>query len=305
MSGASQERDELIFHVDGELVSESEATVSVRDRGFRYGDAAFETLRTYGGVVFRWDDHADRLHETCEVLEFDHGLSRADLRARVQETLNANDLTDAYIRLSITRGVQPGKLTPVPETDPTVVVEVSPLPRGGCGSDPVWDSPAALQTVKTRRVPDRAIPANAKTHNYLNGMLARLELRTSDADEALMLDMDDHVTEGATSNLIIVRDDVVQTPSIDGDVLPGITREAVLDLAHVEDISVEEGTYTADDVREADEAFLTNTTWEIRPVATIDGIDIGSGPVTARLSQLFDAHVECEYYSEERQDDTM
>ena len=285
-----------LYHVDGELVPAGEATVSVRDRGFAYGDAAFETLRAYGGDVFEWSAHAERLRGTCDALELDHGLSDSDLRARIDETLEANDLDDAYVRLSITRGVQPGKLTPDPEVDPTVVVVVEPLPRGGREGEDAWDGPATLQTVKTRRTPDRALPARAKTHNYLNGVLARLELRATGADEALLLDERGTVTEGATSNVFFVRENALCTPSLDGPVLPGVTRDVVIDLARSEGIPVREGAFVPDDVRGADEAFLTNTTWELRPVETVDGIDAGDGPVTALLSRLFDERIEREHY---------
>jgi branched-chain amino acid aminotransferase len=290
--------DDLLYHVDGELVPAEEATVSVRDRGFMYGDAAFETLRAYGGDVFRWEDHARRLAGTCDALALDHGLSDAALKSRVDDTLAANGLDDAYVKLSVSRGVQAGKLTPGEDVDPTVVVYVSPLPRGGRGGDPPWDGPATLQTVKTRRVPDRAVPARAKTHNYLNGVLARLELRVTDADEAVMLDEDGHLAEGATSNLFFVRDDALCTPSLDGPVLPGVTRAAVVDIARDESIPVREGTFTPDDLREAAEAFVTNTTWELRPVASVDGIDLGGGPVTTLLSRVFDARVERAHYGD-------
>jgi branched-chain amino acid aminotransferase len=294
--GGETPTDEYVYHVDGALVPASEATVSVRDRGFMYGDAAFETLRAYGGRVFEWEAHARRLAGTCELLQLDHGLADADLRGRVEETLAANDLSEAYVRLSVTRGVQPGKLTPAPDVDPTVVVVVKALPRGGRESDPVWDGPATVQTVKTRRVPDRAIPARAKTHNYLNGILARLELRVTGADEALVLDSEGLVAEGATSNVFFVSDEALCTPSLDGPVLPGVTRDVVIDLAREEGIPVREGRFTPDDVRNAAEVFVTNTTWELRPVATVDGIDCGGGPVTTLLSRLFDERVERAHY---------
>ncbi|WP_436343041.1 aminotransferase class IV [Natronorubrum sp. FCH18a] len=290
--------DDPIYHVDGDLVPASEATVSVDDRGFRYGDAAFETLRAYGGTIFEWEAHVERLERTCEALSLAHGLASGDLRARIDETLAANDLEDAYVRLSITRGVQPGKLTPRPEVDPTVVIYVAPLPRGGLEGDSVWDGPATVRTVGTRRTPDEAIPSAAKTHNYLNGILARAELRaesedgTGGADEALMCDLDGYVAEGATSNLCFVRDGTLHTPSTDGPVLPGITRDIVLESAAEVGISVTEGRYELEDVCAADEAFLTNRTWELRPITTLDGRDIGGGPVTDRLSRLYDERVE-------------
>ncbi|KTG25103.1 aminotransferase class IV [Haloferax profundi] len=290
------------YYVDGELVPADEASIPVTDRGFLYGDAAFETLRAYGGDVFHWEPHADRLAETCDVLGMDHGLSDDDLRARIDETLAANGLEDAYVRLSITRGSQPGRLTPAEDVDPRVVVIVEPLSRGGRNSDPVWDGPATVQTVRTRRIPDRAIPARAKTHNYLNGILARVELRVTGADEALMLDSDGYVTEGATSNLFFVADNALCTPSLDGPVLPGITRRVVLDLARQEGIPIRERRFTPDDVRDADEAFLTNSTWELRPIETVDGISVGDGPVTKLLSRLYDDYVERQHYEESRDD---
>ena len=282
------------YHVDGDLVPAAEATVSVRDRGFMYGDAAFETLRSYGGSIFEWEAHADRLRRTCEAIGLDHGLPDDELHDRVLETLDANDLDDAYVKLSITRGVQPGKLSPDPGVDPTVVVIVSELPQGGVGGTDVWDAPATVETVPTRRVPDAAIPAGAKTHNYLNGILARLDLH--DADEALVRDVDGYVAEGATSNVFFVREDGLHTPTTDGPVLPGITRQVVLDLAREEEIPVHTGWYDPADVREATEAFLTNTTWEIRPIETADGIEVGGGPVTDLLRTRFDHRVEDRHY---------
>jgi branched-chain amino acid aminotransferase len=283
--------DDLLYHVDGDLVPASEATVSVDDRGFRYGDAAFETLRAYGGTVFGWDDHVRRLERTCDAVSLEHGLADDDLHQRVRETLAANDLADAYVRLSITRGVQPGKLTPRAEVEPTVIVYAKPLPRGGIDGDPVWDEPAVVQSVETRRVPDAALPSGAKTHNYLNGILARAELEEG-TDEALLRDLEGAVAEGATSNLFFVSEGVLRTPTADGDLLPGITRRVVLELAAEAGVPVEEGTYGLEDVLEADEAFLTNRTWELRPVASLDGREIGGGEVWRRLSRLYDERVE-------------
>jgi branched-chain amino acid aminotransferase len=298
--------EDRLYHVDGDLVPAPEATVSVEDRGFAYGDAAFETMRAYGGDVFRWDAHADRLADTCETLALDHGIADAELKRRVDETLAANDFADAYVKLSVSRGVQPGTLDPKPEVDPTVVAIAKPLPRGGVGSEPVHDGPAALQTTKTRKAADRAVPAAAKTHNYLNAILARLELRVTGADEALMLDPDGNVAEGATSNLFFADGTALKTPSLDGPILPGVTRSTVIELAESEGIPVEEGTYAPDAVREADEVFLTNSTSELRPVATVDGIAVDgdgegvAGPLTTLLSRLFDRRIEEAHYDGER-----
>ena len=289
-----------MYHVNGDLVPEREATVSVRDRGFMYGDAAFETLRVYGGDPFEWDAHLDRLRHTVETLGFADAVPD-DLRERVEETLAANDLDDAYCKVSVSRGVQPGKLTPEPEVDPTVVVIVEPLPRGGRDGERVWDDPATVQTVRTRRVPDDAVPTDIKSHNYLNGILGRLELRRSagdgdPADECVLRDVDGNLAEGATSNLFFVTENGLRTPSAALDLLPGVTRDTVIELAREEGFPVETGAYSLDALRNADEAFLTNSTWEIRPIGTVDGIEVGAGPMTKLLQRLYDERVEARQY---------
>jgi branched-chain amino acid aminotransferase len=286
--------DDRLYHVDGELVPASEATVSVDDRGFQYGDGVFETMRAYGGEVFEFDAHLDRLADSSETCSLDHGLAREDLRERVHETLAANDLADAYVKLSVTRGSQPGTVTPQPDVDPTVVVYAKSLPRGGREGEDVWDEPATLETVKTRKPATNAVPSDAKTHNYLNSVLARAEL--FDADEALLRGPDDAVAEGAASNVFFVGPNGLHTPSLDGPVLPGITRRVVLELAQGLDVPVYSGSYSVQAVREAEEVFLTNTTWEVRPVATVDGIDVGGGPVTELLRKRFDRLVEERHY---------
>ncbi|WP_254862070.1 aminotransferase class IV [Halovivax gelatinilyticus] len=287
---------ERVYYVNGALVPASEARVSVDDRGFRYGDGAFETLRAYGGSIFEWDAHADRLEATCETLGFEPGLTREALRARIDETLSANDLADAYVRLSVTRGVQPGTLSPDPDVEPTVVIWTKPLARGGTRGRRVWDEPATVRTVETRRIPDDAIPAAAKTHNYLNGILARTELRGTDADEAILLDHEGRLAEGATSNLFVVDDGVLHTPSTEGPVLPGITRRVVLELADRRGIPTAQGRYEPTVLTDADEVFLTNTTWEVRPVVQVDDARFDVGPVTRTLQRSFDERVEREHY---------
>jgi branched-chain amino acid aminotransferase len=153
-----------------------------------------------------------------------------------------------------------------------------------------------LRTAETRRVPSAAVPAEIKTHNYLNGILARLELRGSDADEVILRDVEGYVTEGATSNLFFVADGTLRTPTTRLDILPGVTRGVVLDLARSEGIPVEAGEYTLADLRRADEAFVTNTTWEVRPVTRVDDASLEVGPLTKLLAGLFDERVEAAHY---------
>ncbi len=295
--------NELQYLINGELVPASAATVSVRDRGFMYGDAAFETLRVYGGTPFEWDRHIDRLTQSCERLGFGDSVpSRDTLREQITRMLTANDLQEAYVKLSVTRGEQPGKLTPKRDVEPTVVAICSPLSRGGLAGNHVWDEPATISIVETTQSPASALPPGAKTHNYLTGILARLELRGSDVDEAMLLSTEGYLTEGATSNLFFVHDGVLSTPTTSLPLLPGITRKVVLELAEELDIPAETGRYTPESLVDADEVFLTNSTWEIRPVTRF--ADDASrqyereyevGTVTRRLQRAFDERVETLY----------
>jgi branched-chain amino acid aminotransferase len=257
-----------------------------------YGDAAFETLRVYGGEIFEWEAHADRLEATCETLGFADAVPpRTDLRERVLDTLAANDLADAYAKLSVTRGVQPGKLTPDEAVDPTVVVLVDPLPRGGPDGAPVWDEPAEITTVDTQSIPDAAIPAGAKTHNYLDGILARLAVRNTEYDEAVRRSTAGYLTEGATSNLFFVEDGRLLTPTTDLPLLPGVTRQIVIEIARAEGIPVETGRYESARLQDADEVFLTNSTWEIRPVTRVDDRRLPVGVLTRELQAAYDGRV--------------
>lgn len=288
------------YHVDGELVPADEATVSVRDRGFRYGDAAVEAVRVYGGRPFRWDAHLDRLHATCDRIGIDATPTDADLRERVRATLDANDLRDAAVRISITRGVDAGGLTPPADPDPTVVVTTRALPRGGVDGTTPWDGPATLQTAWTRRPDARARPPEAATHSHLDGVLARRELH--DADEALLLDGDGRVAEGATCSVFFVDDEALHTPGLDGPVRPRAARSLVLELAADEGVPVREGRYDPSDVRGADEAFVASATREVRPVGVVDGIELDRGPVTTLLARRYDRLVERTCYAADAPD---
>lgn len=300
-------------HVDGDLVPESRA-VTARDRGFRYGDAAVETLRAYGGEPFEWTAHADRLRAACRALGIGHGIADAELRERVLATLSANGLDDALVRLSVTRGLEaaPPELADGWEAsggDPTVAVTVTPLPRGGVDADPPWDGAAALQTVKHRLAPEEAIPTGGATHSRLDRVLARRELRAGGGDEALVRDAGGNVVSGAFSDVFFVGDGLT-LPVAEGPVPPAPIRTVVRDLAASEDLPVEAGEFPPAAVREADEAFLTSPAWGIRPVRTVDGITLdaggrddapaaappGAGPVTALLARLFDRRIEREHY---------
>lgn len=283
----------LRYHVDGDLVAAGSAGISVHDRGFLYGDAVVETLRAYDGTVFRWDAHADRIEAASAALSMDHGHSATELKRRVDETLAANRTDDVRLRLSITRGTDSKTLTPAAEFDPTVVIQVTPLPPGGPDGDPVWDAPATLQTVKTRRIPDDAVPVAAQTHTALDRVLARAELRVSDADEAVMLESDGRVVGGASAALFVLDGEALLAPGRDVGAA-AVLRAEVLDIAGSEGIPIQDGPVSPDDLRDAVEGFVAHPVWGIRPIGTVDGIAVGGGPATTLIRRVFDRRVERE-----------
>jgi branched-chain amino acid aminotransferase len=290
------------YHVDGELVPAEDATVPVGDRGLLFGDAAVVDLRAFGGDLFAPEPHLESLERTCDRAGID---PPADLRDRCRGVLSANDLADARLRVTVTRGVEPdgiGSLTPpdapvrreATATEPTVVVAAGPAPRGGTGGEPPWEGPADLQTVKVRRPDDGAIPATGATGSALPGVLARRELHEG-ADEAIVRGPNGGVVGGAGSNLFFVAEDGLHTPG-EGPVYPGAVRSMVLEFASEADVPVQENAPELSAVRDANEAFLTSTAWGVRPVDTVDGIAVGDGPVTELLRRQYERRVERRYY---------
>jgi branched-chain amino acid aminotransferase len=177
---------------------------------------------------------------------------------------------------------------------PTVVVAAAPAPRGGTDGDPPWDGPATMQTVKARRPDDRAVPADVGTGRRLSAALARREL-VADADEALVRGPEGSVVGGAASNLCFVAEDGLHTPER-GPVAPGIVREIALEVAESAAVPVHGSAPSPGEVRDAREAFLTSSWWGVRPVGTVDGIEVGTGPVTELVRREFDRRVEDDHY---------
>jgi len=283
------------FHVDGRLVDAADATLPVDDRGVTLGDAVTEPLRVAAGRPVAWTAHVDRLRDACAALEFDAAPDAADLRARVDETVAANDHDDALVRVTVTRGRGGGtsalpdaaRLRPPADPDPTVVVTLEPVAADR--------APISLQTVRTRAIRPAAVPAAPATNNRLDTVRAQAELRRAappdddPADEALVLDDDGHVVGGTASDPLFVADDALRLPSL-GDHAPRTaTRRLVRDLADAEELPVAQGAYTPADFRDADEVFIAEPTAGVRPVDRIDGVAVGDGPVTRLLAHLYDA----------------
>lgn len=280
----------LHIHVNGQLLPAHGPAVSALDRGLLYGDGLFETVRAYGGKPFLLDEHLERMAASARALRIAERLDTALIASGVAELLEANGLAsgdaDAYIRINLTRGLHTGALTLEPAAEPTVTViarPLSPPPRER------YERGIACITATIRRNADSPLPRH-KTLNYLEGLLAKTEARDAGADDALLLDTDGRVAEGASSNLFIARDGALATPPLDAPILPGITRGLVLRLAADLGIDAAERPIQPDELRDADEIFLTSSVAEIVPVRALDGRPVGDGapgPLVRRLHEAY------------------
>lgn len=284
----------LVTYVNGAFVPKEEAKVSVYDHGYLYGDGIFEGIRAYGGRVFRLEQHLDRLYDSARFLMLDIPLSRDEMREAILETVRRSGLRDAYIRPVISRGVGDLGLDPRKCKTATVVIIVDTIqlyPKEA------YERGLRAVTATTRKTRPDALSPQAKTLNYLNNIMARLEANQAGADEAIMLTGDGYVSECTADNLFLVRRGEIWTPPAFLGILKGITREAVMTLARALEIPVFEKVFTLHDVYTADECFLTGTGAEIGPVTEVDARPIGTGgpgPMSLRLAQAFRALVRSE-----------
>ncbi|MBI5426680.1 MAG: aminotransferase class IV [Nitrospinae bacterium] len=263
-----------VVFLNGFYVGLEEARVSVLDRGFCYGDGLFETMRSYGGTIFRLGLHFDRLWRSAGLLNLPLPLTRMELASIVETTLKFNSCPEAYVRITLTRGESAPGLLVDDNASPTLVVFVKPF-------DPVPDEwrrdGVAVALFPSSACRTGGLAAQVKSCNYLSQIVLRNEARKRGSAEALLLDDGGHVTEGTTSNIFLVADGVLKTPPANQYVLPGITRQVVMEIARAMDLPCFEENLTLDDLRRADEVFLTNTGIEVLPVSRIDGVAVGDG----------------------------
>lgn len=276
----------LKIYLDGKLVDREAATVSVFDHGLLYGDGVFEGIRSYSGLVFRLSEHLDRLYESAKTLMLEIPLSKREMEAAVLETLKANQLTDGYIRLVVTRGVGDLGLDPRKCKRATVFIIADKIKLYPAE---FYDKGISLVGVPTVRNHPEAVNPQLKTLNYLNNILAKIEATNAGAEEALLLNAQGYVTECTGENIFLAKGGKLLTPPPYVGILVGITRDAVMQLGKKAGLDVREEVFTRHDLYTADEVFLTGTAAEIVPVARIDNRPIGKGPgpVTKKLTAAF------------------
>jgi branched-chain amino acid aminotransferase len=279
---------ELLVYIDGSYYPKSEAKISVYDHGLLYGDGVFEGIRAYDGIVFKLDEHLDRLYHSAHTIALEIPMSKEEMKRAVLDALKKNNLRDAYIRLVVTRGVGDLGLDPRKCSKPTVVIITEPLIQLHSEEKKKTGVTAIISWVK--RDPVDATTHEIKSLNYLNSILAKIEANIAGVDEAICLDKRGFVCEGAAENIFIVKDGKIATPPICTGALAGITRGVVIKLARKLGYSVTERNITPNELFNADEVFFTGTAAEIIPVREINKRVIGDGkpgPITKRLMEEF------------------
>jgi branched-chain amino acid aminotransferase len=277
----------LQIYLNGALVPKEQAVLSVFDHGLLYGDGVFEGIRAYNGRVFRLKEHLDRLYRSAQAIVLNIGMTFDQVQDAVLQTLRANGLKDAYIRLVVTRGVGDLGLDPKKCPSPTVFIIADKI---ALYPQECYTQGLEVNTVSTRRNSSQAVNPNIKSLNYLNNILAKIEAGVSGAREAIMLSLEGYVAECTGDNIFFVKGDRLVTPPSAAGALEGITRGAVMELASSVSLVVEEKLFTPFDLYTADEVFLTGTAAEVIPVVKIDARAIGQGkpgPQTKRLIEAF------------------
>jgi branched-chain amino acid aminotransferase len=264
--------------VNGRRVDPTTAQLMVTERGFTIADGLFETMRVYRGSIFRLDAHLTRLAASADRMGLICPQRLPDVIAEVVHELRSHE-SDAAVRLTVTRGAVPGGLAPPPADalSVTVVILVTPVPDF---PDSIYRSGLRVHTVSGRRN-EFALSAGIKSLAYTDSVLALIEARAHQADEALFLDTRGHLSEASASNVFVRIDDEVRTPPLSCGVLPGITRAVVKELLDEQRIAVREDPITPDELARADEMFLTSSLRGIAPVSVVDGRSlIAPGAIT-------------------------
>jgi len=275
------------IYLNDRFVKEGEAVVSVFDHGFLYGDGVYETIRSYGSRIFMRDLHLARLYRSADAIGLTIPISEHRWPLLLHEAMTRNDVgherTDAYLRITISRGTGDIGLDPALCPTPTVVIMTKPLHPP---PPEQYRAGVKLIVARTRRNLPSALSPQIKATNFLNNILAKREAIAAGAFDSILLNWESHLTECTVSNLFFVRAGRLCTPALACGLLDGITRDIVIGLAQEKQIPVDEGHFGIEAIHKADECFITNTSLEVMPVTIVDGQPVGNGTPGLLTQQL-------------------
>ena len=274
-----------ICYVNGEYIVAEEAKISAFDHGFLYGDGLFESMTVTNRRIFKFSEHLDRMERSARALKLELPESRERIAEIVKECVRKSGVNDVYLRVVISRGAGYPLLDPRVVDKATIAVllhDPAPPPETG-SSYKAKGAGLRLKTAGVRKAPSESFEARVKSLNYLNNVMARIEAVESGFDEAILLDIRGFVAEAPGENVFVVKDGVLRTPNAH-NVLEGITRKVVLEIAAEVGIPAEEADLTLYDLYTADECFLTSSFSRVHAVAEVDGRPIPApGPITKKL----------------------
>lgn len=279
-------------YLNDRFVQKEDARVSVFDHGFLYGDGVYETLRVYQGRVFLFERHMARLRRSCELIGLELPMRDEAWLSILGDLLDRNGLRNAGLRVTVSRGEGELGIDPSLCAHPTLVIIPKPVVAY---TDRQREQGLIVHLASVRRTPQLAQPPQIKAISFLNNILAKQEALHVGADDALMLNMDGCLAECTTSNIFFVKKQQLHTPAVECGILPGITREVVMELAKEQGVDVEEGRYTMTQLLQADECFITNTGIEIMAISKIGDSQIGQGmrgSLTHKLWNAFNANLD-------------
>jgi len=277
----------LKIWLDGKLVDEKDAKISVFDHGLLYGDGVFEGIRVYNSRVFEFETHIRRLYDSAKAIRLEVPMSRSKLISAVEKTVEANGVIDGYIRLLVTRGVGTLGLNPLICENSRLIIIADNIQLY---PEELYEKGMKVISATTVRNHPLAIPPQVKSMNYLNNILAKIEALDYEVPEAIMYNHEGYVAEATGDNVFIVRDGVIYTPPAEAGSLEGVTQGVVIRLAKEENFEVFEKNLTRFDLYVCDEFFLTGTAAEVIGIVEIDGRVIGDGkpgPITKLLRKKF------------------
>lgn len=275
-------------YLNGRILPEKEASVSVFDHGFLYGDGIYETMRVYDGVVFKLNEHIDRLYRSASLIGLRIPYNTEGIKAAIYETLIANGFRNAYMRITVSRGRGDIGLDPDLCPEPTILIIARKFREYPAE---YYKKGISVIIAKTRRNLREAIDPRVKSLNFLNNILAKIEAKKLGAYEAIMLNVNKKLAEGTISNVFFTIDGMLCTPSVSCGILDGITRGIIIELAKKRGIRVMEGKFKKEDIYSADEVFITNTTMEVMPVSGVDEQQYNVGSMAKLLRGLYRAEV--------------
>jgi branched-chain amino acid aminotransferase group I len=285
---------ENIVHLNGTLVPRSKAHISISDHGFLYGFGLFQTMRVYDGRIFLLDRHIKRLKESAKIIGLEDKVLNLDLEKACREVVAINDLKNARVRLTVTNGKSTALPWEDPGGDPTVLVTAVPYVPYPAEK---YNQGFKVGIATVRRSRDNIVASSLKSLNYMINVIARMEVSKRGQDEALLLNEDGYLAEGGSSNIFFVRSGRLVTPAVNSGIIPGVTREVVMELADSLDLVLSEGTVGKPIFKQCEEAFMTNSMIEIMPVTSINdetgaSMPVGGGKMGEVTLKLLEAYRE-------------